>query len=72
VFYSASLLEIVTSQEISVIDRGRSRLRRIGREVYRVGWDSRDLRASLLEESAYSVQPWARLMSQNRPGERAR
>jgi hypothetical protein len=30
--------------------------------------DSRELRASLLEESAYSVQPWARLMSQNRPG----
>jgi pimeloyl-ACP methyl ester carboxylesterase len=66
--YSASLLEIVSSQEISVIDRVARDCVESDGEVYRVGWDSRDLRASLLEESAYSIQPWARLMSQNRPG----
>jgi alpha-beta hydrolase superfamily lysophospholipase len=66
--YSASLLEIVTSQEISVIDGVARDCVESDGEVYRVGWDSRDLRASLLEESAYSVQPWARLMVQNRPG----
>jgi hypothetical protein len=58
----------VSSQEIFLIDRVARDCVESDGEVYRVGWDSRELRASLLEESSYSIQPWGRLLAQNRPG----
>jgi acetyl esterase/lipase len=66
--YDAPLDAVVPAASIPVIDRVARDCVLSDAETYVVAWDSRDLRPTLIDEDAYSRQPWARLLAANRPG----